>query len=729
MIRILSLAISLAAAFAFGQEEEPGHMHAPDGRHIVAPQQAGEARTFILSHHDMRIEGPDGKSVVGCSVDSTIHKKGDPNAVIHTERNVYEPENEVYGSHVTYREPGEYIIRQEVQLPDGRTSNVQFPVYVLAIEQSGATAGANESGPNYPIILGGAAGALLLLWGAFRLGQKSAKGSGTGITASLVVVLAAGSFAKLAWAGGEEEGHMHGPDGRHIVAQSETNTTAPALKAFATRDQGESATQTVAGFKYLLSIENEEVTPDPDIVVIGEETAKLVGLQTAPVEVSATGGGIQTTGRVSANPNGVVLVNAPASGRVISLGALPGTNVSRGQTLAVIESPDLADAQASYKRAEAEVSQANAAIRIAQAEIISAQARLKSSERNLSRQRQLASAGAFGSPAVEVARSALSKAQNDAASAQTSVSALETAVRRLEEGVAAGVVARRELEDAKAKLSVARASLIDANRQVAIAREALVREESIAAKGLRNAQEVDSAQAELDLARAALTNSQNELTQARADLTRAQSSLRVSDDQIRLMGGSPRGGSRVTITAPIAGEVERRAVSVGQTVAIGEQLYDLLNADVVWILSDVYEQDIKRVRVGQRVSVVADALPDRTYAGEIAFVHNEVDEKTRTTKVRIVVDNAGEQLKQNMFVRVQLGTGRGSHLLVPTAAVQTVGGQTVVFVEESRGTYRRTIVQVKGTLGGKTFIESGLEPGKKVVTDGAYQLLAMAGAR
>lgn len=701
-------------------------MHGPDGRHIVAPQASGGAQKFILSHHDMRIEGPDGKIILGCKVDSTISRKGKPEDVVHTEHNAYEPENEVYGSHMTYKEPGEYVISQAVTLPDGKKTSVEFPVFVPAVAEV-TKAAEHAHGPKYPLIIGGIIGGLIVLFGVYKLGQKKARVGGTTLLA--LALIGGASLSKLAWAQEDEAGHMHGPDGRHIVAPDATKSSGPMLKAYPAPNQGESAERTVSGIKFVLSIENEEMTPDPALVAIGAEKAKLIGLQVAPVQFSATGGGLQTTGRVSANPNGMVVINARASGRIVSLGALPGTSVRRGQSLAVIESPELAEAQSAYRRAVAEVSQAQASVKIAQSEITSAGTRLSIAERTHSRQKQLAATGAFASPSVEAARSAVSRAAADVASSKINVQALEVRVRRLEEGVASGVVARRELEAARSELETAKSNLVDARRQHTLTVEAMRREESISTKGLRNAKEVESAKAEVDLTRAALASSRNGLLQARADLTRAQSLVRVARDQIALLGGSPGGGNRVAINAPISGEVEHRNVSVGQTIAIGQQLYDLLNAKIVWVLSDVYEVDIPKVRIGQRVEVVADALPGRPYPGEVAFIHNEVDEKTRTTKVRVIVANPGERLKQNMFVRVQLGTGFGGQTLVPTAAVQTTGGVSVVFVEEVHGTYRRTVVQTAGTLGNRTIIKSGLEPGKKVVTDGAYQLIAMEGGQ
>ncbi|KAA0237397.1 MAG: efflux RND transporter periplasmic adaptor subunit [Armatimonadetes bacterium] len=723
MKRFLSILVFCASVGVSAQEEEPGHMHGPDGRHIVAPHASGGAQQFILSHHDMRIEGPDGRVIIGCTVDSTIYKTGDPKAIVHTERNAYEPENEVYGSHMTYKEPGEYVLSQAVTLPDGKKTSFEFPVYVPAIA-GGATEAEHAHGPNYPLIIGGVVGGFLLLFGIYRLGQKNARVGGAAL---LVLAVAGGaSFSQFAWAQEDEKGHMHGADGRHIVAPDAAKASGPMLKAYPAPNQGDSAEKTVDGIKFVLSIENEEMTPDPALVAIGTEKAKLIGLKVAPVQFSATGGGLQTTGRVSANPNGVVIVNARAAGRVISLGALPGTSVRRGQALAVIESPELAEAQSAYRRSIAEISQAQASVKIAQSGIGASQTRLSVAQRSLDRQKQLAATGAFASPSVEAARSVVSTTEAELAAAQTNVQALEVRVAQLEQGVASGVVPRRELDVARAELQTARSNLADSQRQLTLAREALTRELAISAKGLRNAKEVESAQAEVDLARSALVSSRNGLLQAQADLTRAQSVIRIARDQIALLGGSPGGGNRVTISAPISGEVKSRTASVGQTVSTGEPLFDLLNAEVVWVLSDVFEVDVPKVRIGQRVEVVADALSGRTYAGEVAFVHNEVDESTRTTKVRVVVDNPGERLKQNMFVRVQIGTGSGGQILVPTSAVQTTGGVSVVYVEEMPGTYRRTVVQLGGALGDRTVIKSGLERGKKVVTDGAYQLSAIA---
>lgn len=729
MNRILILIPLIFMTFlAFSEGEEDGHMHGPDGRHIVTEQDANGASSFILSHHDMRVEGPDGKSILGVEVNSTISPKDEPGKPVHTEKNVYEPENEVYGSHMTYTEPGEYVLQQAVKMPNGRELKVEFPVYVPPAELvSGQTVEKPKpDGPNFLLLGGGMIAALAALVVAFKMGKKSA---GTGLAGLLIVALVFSLLPGRALAQEEEEGHMHGPDGRHVVTESAAaNVSGPQLRAYPGLKREQSATRTVDGVTFVLSIENEEVKPDPDLISISKAHADLIGLMTAPVEVSSSAGGLQTTGKVSANPNGIVLVNARTGGRVIRLGALPGTTVSRGQLLATIESTELADAQAAYRRAKAEESQSQAGVRIAEASMNAARTDLAVATRNFERQKRMANAGEFASPTLEAAQSAVSEAQAKRETKETEVNRLTALLSRLRAGLASGVVAQREVDRTEAELSQAKSELADAASQFALAQDALRREESIVKQGLRNAREVDLAQSHVDQAKSALKTAESRALQARADVSRVQSSIRVASDHVRLLGGIPGGGHIISIVAPIEAEVEHRFVSVGQTVAQGEKLYDLLNADVVWVLADVYENDIPKVRIGQTIEVVADAYPEDVYEGEVAFIHNEVNPDTRTSPVRIVIKNSGERLKQNMFVRVILGTGAGDSVVVPAAALQKDKGLDIVFVEEKAGVYRRTLVQVKGSSGNRVIVE-GVKPGRSVATSGSYQLMSLGGGK
>jgi hypothetical protein len=156
-IPVLVGVLWLLPSTLYAQEpEEAGHMHGPDGRHIAVAETFGPAvGKSILSHHDLMITDTsrfsmkkEGAVVEGADVHSVIHKKGDPKAVIHKEHNSYEPENGVYGSHMMYKEPGEYVIIENVTLPGGKKYTLEFPIWV-----PGPTGAAQKSAGVSPLLL------------------------------------------------------------------------------------------------------------------------------------------------------------------------------------------------------------------------------------------------------------------------------------------------------------------------------------------------------------------------------------------------------------------------------------------------------------------------------------------------------------------------------------------------------------------------------------------------
>lgn len=723
MKKILFALILCTTAFSNASGEEAGHAHGPDGRHIVTAPKGAEGSSFILSHHDMRIEGTDGKSIEGATVNSSIFRKDRLDAPIHTEKNVYEPENEVYGAHMTYSEPGEYVIKQAVVLPSGKKMNVQFPVYVPDLD-SGA-AGEEEHdhhGPNWLLIIGGGVGGVLALWGAYRAGKKSAAGS---LAVLLAFSLVVSSVPTRAFASGEEEGHMHGPDGRHIVTQTDAEgAKGSQLKAYPAPNRGESAEQVIDGIKFVLSVENEEMQPDPDLVSITSDQATIIGLRTELSKLTQGVQGLSLSGRVSANPNGKITVTGRSEGRLVSLNALPGTQVKQGQVLAVLESPELADAQAEYLRLIAESQRIKGSLVIAENAVKQSEIEVGIAKRELGRQQSLAATGIYDAPALEEAKRATSEAKNRVLVLTDEVKRLESVVARYEEGAAAGVVARRDLEKAQSELTQSKSTLNEAQSQLKTSESALSREEKIAGQRLRSSKETDSSRVRLDLARKTQLSMQASLAQVRSEQAQIASLQSIAATRVRQLGGTPGGDNRITVTAPIDAEVEERMVDPGQTIAKGQPLFLLLNADLVWVLGEIYERDIPKAYIGQPIQLVADAFPTKVYTGRIAFIHNEVNPTTRTTQVRIVIENPGEVLKQDMFVRAVLSEQGKAQVTIPSSAIQPRLGLEYVFVEEKQGVFRKTQVRTLKSLGNRTVVE-GLPAGRKVVCEGSYQLLNM----
>src|SRR5438132_9496466 len=119
----------------------------------------------------------------------------------------------------------------------------------------------------------------------------------------------------------------------------------------------------------------------------------------------------------------------------------------------------------------------------------------------------------------------------------------------------------------------------------------------------------------------------------------------------------------------------------GQMVEAGMKVYRLADLAIVWVQSQVYEQDLEFVRLGQEATVSLSYLPDRKFRGRVTFIYPTVDEKTRTARVRMEFHNPGFFLKPGMFAVVELSAELSpAAMLVPDMAVLRSGEKNTVFV-------------------------------------------------
>lgn len=152
-------------------------------------------------------------------------------------------------------------------------------------------------------------------------------------------------------------------------------------------------------------------------------------------------------------------------------------------------------------------------------------------------------------------------------------------------------------------------------------------------------------------------------------------------------------------------------------------MYRIADLRTVWVIASVYEKDIARVGKGQAASVTTKAYPDRKFRGRVTWVADTVDERTRTLKVRIEVDNGDRKLKPGMFIRADVVFGgRDKILMIPATAVRRQGGETIVFIDEGGGRFERRDVALGVGSNGVVEVRSGLKPGERVVAAGSFTL-------
>jgi len=209
--------------------------------------------------------------------------------------------------------------------------------------------------------------------------------------------------------------------------------------------------------------------------------------------------------------------------------------------------------------------------------------------------------------------------------------------------------------------------------------------------------------------------------------TAAMTKLRywdISEDQIAELERTRAPKKTLRMNAPRDGVVVEKMVVEGQMVDAGMKLYRLADLGTVWVQSQVYEQDLPLVRLGQDAMVSLSYLPDRKFRGRVTYIYPTVDDKTRTAKVRMEFHNPGYFLKPGMFTTVELAAEVSpSVLLVPDSAVLRSGENNTVFVALEGGKFEpRTVALGQRAEGNLYQVLSGLSEGERVVTSGQFML-------
>jgi membrane fusion protein, copper/silver efflux system len=198
----------------------------------------------------------------------------------------------------------------------------------------------------------------------------------------------------------------------------------------------------------------------------------------------------------------------------------------------------------------------------------------------------------------------------------------------------------------------------------------------------------------------------------------------ISDAQIAALQKSRMPRKTLSILSPADGFVIVKNVVQGQMVDAGLTLYRLADLGLVWVYAQVYEQDLPYIQLGQEAGVKLSSLPDREFRGRVTYIYPDVDQRTRTAKVRLEFENPGYFLKPGMFVSAQITSELDpSALLVPDSAVLRSGEKNTVFVALPGGKFDpRTVELGPEAEDDMVEITGGLQEGERIVTSGQFML-------
>lgn len=186
--------------------------------------------------------------------------------------------------------------------------------------------------------------------------------------------------------------------------------------------------------------------------------------------------------------------------------------------------------------------------------------------------------------------------------------------------------------------------------------------------------------------------------------------------------------SRFELRSPIAGTVMERNVTPGELVGDdpSEVLFTVADLDTLQVVADVYERDIRLLKVGQVATATVEAYPGSRFPAAIAAIGDVVDPSTRTIKVRAWVNNQERKLKPEMFARLHVPVGDETPFItVPNEAVFEAEGGFYVYVQDGPEHYSQRAVKVEKLPENRMRVLEGLSPDERVVVKGAILLKAM----
>jgi cobalt-zinc-cadmium efflux system membrane fusion protein len=478
-------------------------------------------------------------------------------------------------------------------------------------------------------------------------------------------------------------------------------------------------------------------------LVITQEAMQLAEIRVEPITAQQVAEELVVSGTVQAGGDDLVKITPRAAGKVIRLLAGAGDQVRAGQTLALLESADLGQAQAAYRQASARASAA---------------------AKNLERQRQLARLGQFGKPQIEESRSRAIEAGKDVQSAEKDLTEERTKLaeaqserrsalskvtqaraemevtkaqmQRAETLLKEELVSRQEVEriradyqKAAADVEVAESAVAQADARIAGGKERQAASEkelkfakqraAIAAQGLQREEKVYTGQY--------LTN--REIVEAESSLRVAQVEMQGAADAVRLLGGQPGGENTVALTSPISGRVQDRSATLGETIDPEHAAFTVVNLNRVWAQLLIAPRDLSLVRVGDMIALTSETAPGRTFRGTIVSIGSLADESTRAVPVRTTLENVGDLLKPGSFVKGSIVTDvRKERVVVPAGALQEHTGKPTIYVAKSdqAGGFEIRHVKLGVHVGDKREISEGLKPDERIAVSGTFFLKSEA---
>jgi Cu(I)/Ag(I) efflux system membrane fusion protein len=194
----------------------------------------------------------------------------------------------------------------------------------------------------------------------------------------------------------------------------------------------------------------------------------------------------------------------------------------------------------------------------------------------------------------------------------------------------------------------------------------------------------------------------------------------ISDAQIDKIEKTGTPVRTLTIYSPASGYVVQKAAIQGMRVMPGEKLVDIVDLSTLWVVADIYENDLPFVKIGQKATINLSNFSGRKIASTIDYLYPLLSGDTRTVKARFTIANPQGELKPQMFTEVEIFIDLGKRLALPEAAVINTGTRQMVYLDKGDGVFEPRDVTTGIRAEGLIEITAGVEPGEKVASQANF---------
>jgi Cu(I)/Ag(I) efflux system membrane fusion protein/cobalt-zinc-cadmium efflux system membrane fusion protein len=174
------------------------------------------------------------------------------------------------------------------------------------------------------------------------------------------------------------------------------------------------------------------------------------------------------------------------------------------------------------------------------------------------------------------------------------------------------------------------------------------------------------------------------------------------------------------IDSPASGFIVERNALPTMYVQPGTKLYSIADLSAVWVYAQVFQNDIGRVKPGDSAVITVDSYPGRAFLGRVSFISPQLDEITRSAKVRLELLNPDMKLSLGMFVNVKLDLALGRQLVIPASGVYQSGTRQIAFIDHGDGHFEPREIEVGARAGDDFIVTKGLKAGDRVATSANF---------